>query len=53
MEGHVAHMGDRRGAYRVLLGIPEGRDHMEDKGIDGRTILKWIFNKWVGEHGLD
>jgi hypothetical protein len=23
--GHVAHMGDRRGTYRVLLGRPEGR----------------------------
>ena len=34
-------------------GYLKERDHMEDKGIDGRTILKWIFNKWVGEHGLD
>ena len=23
--GHVARLGDRLGAYRVLLGIPEGR----------------------------
>jgi hypothetical protein len=23
--GHVAHMGERRGAYRVLVGKPEGR----------------------------
>ena len=23
--GHVARVGDRRDAYRVLLGIPEGR----------------------------
>jgi hypothetical protein len=23
--GHMAHMGDRRGAYRVLLGRPEGK----------------------------
>jgi hypothetical protein len=23
--GHVARMGDRRGAYRVLVGGPEGK----------------------------
>jgi hypothetical protein len=25
--GHVARMGERRGAYRVLVGKPEGRRH--------------------------
>ena len=30
------------------------KDYLEepDVDVDGR-ILKWIFNKWVGEHGLD
>jgi len=23
--GHVAHMGERRGLYRVLVGKPEGK----------------------------
>jgi len=23
--GHVAHMGDRRGVYRVVVGEPEGK----------------------------
>ena len=22
------------------------RDHLEDPGVDGRIILRWIFSKW-------
>ena len=25
---------------------PEGKNHLEDPGVDGRTILRWIFRKW-------
>jgi len=29
------------------------KDHMEDPGVDGRIILRWLFRKWDGGHGLD
>jgi len=34
--------------YRVLVGKPEGRNHLEDPGIDGMIILRWIFIQWDG-----
>jgi hypothetical protein len=42
---HIARKGERIGAYNVLVGKPEGRNHLEILGIDGRKILKWIFLK--------
>jgi hypothetical protein len=41
-------MGERRGAYRALVGKPEGRNNFEDPGVDGRIILKWIFERFDG-----
>jgi hypothetical protein len=27
------------------------RNHLEDPGVDGRIILRWIFRKWL--RGMD
>ena len=44
--GHVALMGEERGAYRVLVGKPEGRNHWGDLGVDGWMILGSISRRW-------
>jgi len=38
MVGHVAHLGDRKGAYRILVGKPEGRRPL------GRPERRWEDN---------
>jgi hypothetical protein len=43
--------GERRYSCRFLMGKPEGRRHLEDPVVDGRMILKWIFENWDG--GMD
>ena len=44
--GHVARMGEERGAYRVLVGKSEGKNHWGDLDVDGRIILGWISRRW-------
>jgi hypothetical protein len=41
--GHVARVGDRRGAYRVIVGKPAGGNHLKSPGVDERIILEWIL----------
>jgi hypothetical protein len=43
-EGHIARMGDKRNAFRVMKSRKE-RDHCEDLDIDRRIILHWIVEK--------
>jgi hypothetical protein len=48
--GYAARMGDGRGVYRGNL---RERNHLKDSDVDGRIILRWIFMKWVGGHGVE
>jgi hypothetical protein len=41
--GHVARIRDRRAAYRVLVVELRERAHLEDLGVDGRIVLKFVF----------
>ena len=43
----VVLMGERRGKYRDLVEKSEGKNHLGDRGIDGRIILRSIFRKWA------
>jgi hypothetical protein len=40
LAGHVACMGERRGVHRELMENPEGKNHLKNLEIDGRTLLK-------------
>jgi hypothetical protein len=39
--GHVARMGEKRNAYRLLVGKPEGRRPL------GRERCRWLDNIWM------
>jgi hypothetical protein len=43
--GHVARMGDVRGAYNILVERPERRRPLGRQGVDGRITLGWILGK--------
>jgi hypothetical protein len=43
--GHLERMGGREVYIGFLWGNLRERDHMEDPGVDGRIILRWIFRK--------
>jgi hypothetical protein len=53
--GHVARMGEKRNAYRILMGNPEGNRPL------GRPRRKWVDNikiylrkiGWYGMHSID
>jgi len=47
MGGACSAYGGVRDAYTGLWwGILREKDHLEDRGVDGIIILRWIFRKW-------
>jgi hypothetical protein len=47
MGGACSTYGKKRGVYRFLVG-----NHLEDPGVDGRIILRWICRNLYGG-GID
>jgi hypothetical protein len=43
------HKGEMRNVTIFLLENQKGRDHSEDKGVDGNIILEWILGKLGGK----
>jgi hypothetical protein len=49
--GHVARMVEKRGAYRILVGRPEGRRPLRRPRRRWEDNIIWIFKQWNG--GMD
>jgi hypothetical protein len=46
--GHVARMEEKRNAYRLLMGEPEGKRPLGRPRLVGWIILGWILERWDG-----
>jgi len=52
--GHITHMGERRGIYRVLVGKPLGRPRHRWEDLILRGIFrKWEVGVWTGSSWLN
>jgi hypothetical protein len=41
--GHVARMGEKRNAYKLLVGKPEGKRALEVQDVGGWIKLGWVL----------
>jgi len=42
-------MGERRGAFRVLVELPEGQRPLARSMCRWEDNIKWIFKMWEGD----
>jgi hypothetical protein len=42
---YAARIGGMRNAYNILVQKLQGKDNVEDLGVDGKIILEWISGK--------
>jgi hypothetical protein len=50
--GHVARMGEKEKCTRFGWESPKEKDHLEDRGVDGRVGLEWILRRLAGRRGV-
>ena len=46
MGGVCSTYGERKGITGFRWGNVREGDYLEDTGVDGKIILRWIFRKW-------
>jgi len=46
MDGACSTYRGEESLYMVLVGKPEGKNHLQDADIDRGIILRWILRKW-------
>ena len=39
---HMIHRGDKRCAYKILVGYADRKNHLKDAGVDG-MLVKMLF----------
>jgi hypothetical protein len=50
---YVARMREKRNAYRILVGKPEGKRTLGRPDVGGWIILKWLWADRIGWYGPD
>jgi hypothetical protein len=48
MGGPCSTDGEKRNAYRLLVGKPEGKRPLEDQEVGWWIMLGWILERWDG-----